>query len=109
MKDGPNIAAIAALLSDPARANMLSALMRGQALTATELAHEAGVMLSTASGHVSKLADGGLVAIEKQGRHHYFACPALTSPSFPSATVPKRARFVGAFPRAARKGWVRLE
>jgi DNA-binding transcriptional ArsR family regulator len=72
MKDGPNIAAIAALLGDPARANMLSALMQGQARTATELAQEAGVMLSTASGHLSKLADAGLVTIEKQGRHHYF-------------------------------------
>src|SRR5712692_9557898 len=44
MKDGPNIAAIAALLGDPARANMLTALMHGQAMTATELAQEAGVL-----------------------------------------------------------------
>ena len=72
MKDGPNIAAIAALLGDPARANMLTALMHGQALTATELAREAGVALSTASGHLGKLQDAGLVSIEKQGRHRYF-------------------------------------
>jgi DNA-binding transcriptional ArsR family regulator len=72
MKDGPNIAAIAALLGDPARANMLTALMHGQALTATELAQEAGVMLSTASGHLGKLNEAGLVEIEKQGRHRYF-------------------------------------
>jgi DNA-binding transcriptional ArsR family regulator len=72
MKDGPNIAAIAALVGDPARANMLTALMRGQALTATELAQEAGVELSTASGHLGKLRDAGLVDIEKQGRHRYF-------------------------------------
>jgi len=72
MKDGPNIAAVAALLGDPARANMLTALMHGQALTATELAQEAGVMLSTASGHLGKLQDAGLVDIEKQGRHRYF-------------------------------------
>jgi len=72
MKDGPNIAAIAALLGDPARANMLTALMHGQALTATELAQEAGVMLSTASGHLGKLNEAGLVKIEKQGRHRYF-------------------------------------
>ena len=72
MKDGPNIAAIAALLGDPARANMLTALMHGQALTATELAQEAGVALSTASGHLAKLDGAGLVAIEKQGRHRYF-------------------------------------
>jgi len=72
MKDGPNIAAIAALLGDPARANMLTALMRGQALTASELAQEAGVALSTASGHLGRLQEAGLVGIEKQGRHRYF-------------------------------------
>src|SRR5215470_177730 len=72
MKDGPNIAAIAALVGDPARANMLTALMHGQALTATELAQEAGVVLSTASGHLGRLQDAGLVNIEKQGRHRYF-------------------------------------
>src|SRR3974377_2468455 len=72
MKDGPNIAAIAALLGDPARANMLTALMHGQALTATELAQEAGVTLSTASGHLAKLMGAGLLAVEKQSRHRYF-------------------------------------
>ena len=72
MKDGPNIAAIAALLGDPARANMMTALMHGRALTATELAQEAGVSASTASSHLSRLEDAGLVAIEKQGRHRYF-------------------------------------
>lgn len=72
MKDGPVIAAVAALLGDPARANMLTALMDGRALTASELAGEAGVGLPTASGHLSKLEAGGLVAVEKQGRHRYF-------------------------------------
>lgn len=72
MKDGPVIAAVAALLGDPARANMLTALMDGRALTASELAGEAGVGLPTASGHLSKLEAGGLVAVERQGRHRYF-------------------------------------
>jgi DNA-binding transcriptional ArsR family regulator len=72
MKNGPVIAAVAALLGDPARANMLTALMDGRALTASELASEAGVGLPTASGHLSKLEAGGLVAVEKQGRHRYF-------------------------------------
>ncbi|HEX6610080.1 MAG TPA: transcriptional regulator, partial [Hyphomicrobiaceae bacterium] len=49
MKAGPNISHIASLVGDPARANMLTALMSGKALTATELAHEAGVMPQTAS------------------------------------------------------------
>lgn len=72
MKEGPNIAAIAALIGDPARANMLTALMHGRALTATELGHEAGVSLSTASGHLAKLGAAGLVTLRKQGRHRYF-------------------------------------
>ena len=49
MKDGPDIARIAALIGDPARANMLTALMSGKALTATELSQEAGITLQTAS------------------------------------------------------------
>jgi len=72
MKDGPVIAGVAALLGDPARANMLTALMDGRALTASELAGEAGVGLPTASGHLAKLEAGGLVTVEKQGRHRYF-------------------------------------
>ena len=55
MKDGPIIASVAALLGDPARANMLTALMDGRALTVSELAAAAGVTLQTASGHLSKL------------------------------------------------------
>src|SRR5262245_49467163 len=72
MKDGPNIAALAALIGDPARANMLTALMGGQALTTSELALEAGVTKQTASSHLAKLADARLVAIEAQGRHRYY-------------------------------------
>ncbi|NVJ97237.1 MAG: winged helix-turn-helix transcriptional regulator [Alphaproteobacteria bacterium] len=72
MKDGPDIAHIAALIGDPARANMLTALMGGMALTATELAAEAGVTKQTASSHLSKLEAGGLLAIRKQGRHRYY-------------------------------------
>jgi DNA-binding transcriptional ArsR family regulator len=71
MKAGPDIALVASLVGDPARANMLTALMSGRALTATELAHEAGVTPQTASSHLAKLLDGGLVATEKQGRHRY--------------------------------------
>jgi DNA-binding transcriptional ArsR family regulator len=72
MKAGPNISHIASLVGDPARANMLTALMSGKALTATELAHEAGVMPQTASTHLAKLEAGGLIVTEKQGRHRYF-------------------------------------
>ena len=71
MKEGPDIAAIAQLIGDPARANMLAALMSGKALTATELAFEAGVTPQTASSHLARMTDGGLVSIERQGRHRY--------------------------------------
>lgn len=73
MKDGPNIAAVAALIGDPARANMLTALMTGKALTATELAAEAGVTAQTASSHLARLLDGDLLTMRKQGRHKYYA------------------------------------
>ncbi len=63
---------IASLVGDPARANMLTALMSGRALTASELAQEAGITPQTASSHLSKLEAGGLIDLEKQGRHHYY-------------------------------------
>ena len=72
MKEGPDVSIVAALIGDPARANMLMALMSGLALSGTELAAEAGVTLSTASGHLSKLESAGLVAARKQGRTRYF-------------------------------------
>ena len=72
MKEGPDIARIAALIGDPARANILTALMAGKALTATELASEASVTLQTASSHLAKLQAGGLLTLRRQGRHKYF-------------------------------------
>lgn len=72
MKEGPSISVVAALVGDPARANMLTALMSGRALTATELAQEAGVTAQTASSHLAKLCEGGLLVPTKQGRHRYF-------------------------------------
>jgi DNA-binding transcriptional ArsR family regulator len=72
MKDGPNIAKIAALLGDNARADALSALLTDRALTATELAAIAGVTKQTMSAHLSKLLDASLIAVDQQGRHRYF-------------------------------------
>jgi DNA-binding transcriptional ArsR family regulator len=72
MKEGPVIASVAALLGDPARANILTALMDGRALTVSELAEAAGVTLQTASGHLAKLDAANLLVAEKQGRHRYF-------------------------------------
>lgn len=73
MKEGPDIALIASLIGDPARANMLTALMDGKAYTATELATEAGITQQTASTHLKKLENGGLIRQRKQGRHRYFS------------------------------------
>jgi DNA-binding transcriptional ArsR family regulator len=65
------ISRVAALIGDPARANILVALMDGRALTVTELAEAAGVTIQTASGHLVKLSEAKLTQIEKQGRHRY--------------------------------------
>ncbi|MCM2477803.1 winged helix-turn-helix transcriptional regulator [Rhizobium sp. CG5] len=73
MIEGPDIARIGSLVGDPARANILVALLGGRALTATELAGAAGVTVQTASSHLSKLEDGGLIRQQKQGRHRYFS------------------------------------
>src|SRR3979411_1116884 len=72
MKAGPDIAMVASLVGDPARSNMLTALMTGRALTATELAHQAGITPQPASSHLAKLEAGGLIEQEKQGRHRYY-------------------------------------
>ena len=72
MHDGPNIARIAGLIGDPARAEMLTALLADRALTATELAGIAGVTKQTASAHLAKLLDAGLLSVAAQGRHRYF-------------------------------------
>lgn len=72
MKDGPNITSIAALVGDHARTEVLTVLLSGMALTATELADAAGVTRQTISGHLAKLHDAGLLAMEAQGRHRYF-------------------------------------
>lgn len=69
---GPYLAEIAHLMGDPARANMLHALMDGRALTAKELAWIAGVAPQTASGHLAKLMQGGLIDVAVQGRHRYY-------------------------------------
>lgn len=72
MREGPDVARVAALIGDPARAAILTALMDGRALTAGELAIEAGVTKQTASAHLARLLEGDLLARQAQGRHRYF-------------------------------------
>jgi DNA-binding transcriptional ArsR family regulator len=72
MSEVLDMAAVAALVGDPARANILCALMDGRALTAGELAYAAHVSPQTASGHLGKLAGAGLIVSTPQGRHRYY-------------------------------------
>ena len=98
MKEGPDVSVVAALIGNPARANMLMALLAGPALTATELAQEAGLGLSTVSEHLAMLEDAGFVAIARQGRHRYFR---LANPDVALALE-------GLIPLAARAGHLRV-
>lgn len=72
MEADVNVAPVAALLGDPTRAAIVSALHDGRALPAGELARHARVSASTASEHLARLVSGGLLSVERSGRHRYF-------------------------------------
>jgi DNA-binding transcriptional ArsR family regulator len=72
MAGDTDLACVGALIGDPGRARVLRALADGRELPASVLAAEAGVAPSTASVHLAKLVDGGLVMAERHGRHRYF-------------------------------------
>src|SRR5438093_462290 len=78
MITGPIIAEIAALVGDPARATMVTALLDGRALTASELALAAQIRPQTASTHLAKLTEAGLLSMVRSGRHRHFR---LASPT----------------------------
>src|SRR5947207_14190316 len=105
------LAETAALVGEPTRASMLMALMDGRALTASELARAAGVTPQTASGHLARLCTAGLLATQRQGRHHYhrLASPAvahlletIVEVSQDSALAPRRPVVTGPRDRAMR-------
>ncbi|NMJ42642.1 helix-turn-helix transcriptional regulator [Roseomonas sp. JC162] len=111
---GP-LAAIAALMADPARARMLAALMGGEALTAGELARVAGVTAATASGHLARLSEGGLVLVHAQGRHRYHrlaseqvAAAIETLGGLAAEIAPARSWKHGETARQARLCWNHL-
>src|SRR5215210_4249166 len=98
MSEVLDMAAIAALIGDPARANILCALLDGRALTASELAYAAHVTPQTASGHLGKLARASLIVPAQQGRHRYFklagahVAAMIESISAVTAIAPPRVR-----------------
>jgi DNA-binding transcriptional ArsR family regulator len=105
----PQMAEIAALVGDPARANILVALFDGRALTATELSYAASVSPQTTSGHLAKLTQARLLTMVKQGRHRYYrlATPQVAQMMETIMTVaadaPPRYR-----PRSPREDALRL-
>jgi DNA-binding transcriptional ArsR family regulator len=105
---GNSLAEVAALIGDPARANILQALADGRALTAGELAWHAGVSAQTTSGHLAKLTEARLIALEKQGRHHYFrlasaeVAEAMEALMLVAASGPRRYRPTGPRDEALR-------
>ena len=94
---GPIIAEIAALLGDSARATMTSALLDGRALSASELARVARITPQTASTHLAKLTEAGLLSALRSGRHRYFrlASPAVAEmiDGIVAVALAKRPRF----------------
>lgn len=109
MDDGPNVAAVAALMGEPTRASILASLNDGCARTATELAYAAGVSAQSASGHISKLLDGHLLVGSRQGRHRYYrlassnVAKALEALQVITAARPTRHRQHGPRDEALRK------
>ena len=77
MTGSAKLAIVAACAGDPARATMLQLLMDGRAFTAGELSSAAGVTAQTASGHLLRMVDAGLLTVVSQGRHRYYR---LSSP-----------------------------
>ena len=72
MNGDADVAAAAALLAEPARAALVLAVIEQGALPASELAARAGIAPSTASGHLSRLVDGGFLVKRKHGRRRYY-------------------------------------
>jgi len=97
MITGPIVAEIAALLADPARASMVWALLDGRALSASELAVAARITPQTASTHLAKLTEAGLLSMARQGRHRYFrfASPKVTDmiDAIVAVALEKRPRY----------------
>ena len=113
----PNIASIAALVGEPARAAMLWSLMGGETRPAGELARIAGLSPPAASAHLSQLVQGGLLEVDAQGRNRFFrlagaeVAMAIESLASLSTIATYDARFASPVPqslRRARRCWGHL-
>jgi len=106
------IAEIAALVGDPTRATMVSALLDGRALTASELATSAGVTPQTASAHLAKLTAAGLLSAGRSGRHRHFRLASQTVAAMIEGIVAvalaKRPRLRPLSPQARAVGAARI-
>ena len=96
------LAELGALVAEPARAAMLLALLDSRSRPAGELAKLAGVGAATASAHLRKLSDAGLLDVKHQGRHRYYRLAdenvahwletfALASPRLAARALPPTA------------------
>jgi DNA-binding transcriptional ArsR family regulator len=105
----PNVAQVGALIGDPVRAAMLGALMDGSARPAGELAALSGVSPQTASAHLARLLDGGLIAVSNSGRHRYYrlrdadVAHAIETLSVAAEFAPRRHSRIDPAPKRARR------
>src|SRR5258706_7391533 len=97
--DDPDVAGVAGLLADPARARILRTLIDGTMRPAGELAFAASISAQSASAHLAKLVAGGLLALEAQGRHRYFR---LAGPEVAQAVESLGSLSIAVRPRAPR-------
>jgi DNA-binding transcriptional ArsR family regulator len=107
MNEPDVVARVAGLLADPARAQILLTLIDGSTRPAGELAFAANISAQSASAHLAKLVEGGLLALQPQGRHRYFriAGPEVASTveslSSLSMVLPPRRPRGPAIPKSA--------
>lgn len=72
MTGDADLSRIGELIADRARSRILLALAADRELSASLLAEEAGVSRSTASAHLRKLTEGGLISVRTDGRNRHY-------------------------------------
>jgi DNA-binding transcriptional ArsR family regulator len=109
MNDLPNVSQVGALIGDPVRAAILGALMDGSERPAGELAELAGVSPQTASAHLARLLEGGLLAVNRHGRHRYYrlrdseVAHAIETLSVAAGLAPRQHRRIDPALKCARR------